>query len=170
MQRDPPRGAADLGRSAAEGYTERMSSELITAVEEAIALLESWRGRFVHVEVTSARGTGDNWEYDRHIHTHSQLAFVVQHVGWRFSGSALFVHGAVAGWSCGHEVSLDALVAVRRLADGSLALKERYGRAAERVSVFRLVASAPDAEPGASPDPAGESVFPDHNQSRPPGR
>lgn len=134
---------------------ERMSSELSTAVEDAIALLESWRGRFVHVEVTLARGTGDDWEHDRHIRTHSRLTFAVQHVGWRFSGSALFVYGAAAGWDCGHEVALDALVAVRRLADGSLALKEQFGRAAERVSVFRLVASAQDAEPVAAPDPAG---------------
>ena len=135
-----------------------MSPELLTAVQDAVALLESWRGRLIRVEETLARGTGDAWEYDRHGCTHSQLAFVVQHVGWRFSGSALFVLGAVAGHDCVHEVSVDALVAVRRPDDGSLALKERFGRAAERVSVFRLVASAPDAEPGAAADDGGTQV------------
>ena len=98
-----------------------MSPELLTAVQEAIALLESWRGRLVRVEETLARGTGDALEYDRHGCTRSQLAFVVQHAGLRFSGSALSVLGAVAGCDCGHEVSLDALVAVWRLDDGSLA-------------------------------------------------
>ncbi len=125
-----------------------MSPELLTAVQDALALLESWRGRLVRVEETLARGTGKAWEYDRHGCTHSRLAFVVQHVGWRFSGSALCVLGAAAGHDCGYEVSVDALVAVRRPEDGSLALKERFGRAAERVSVFRLVSSALDAEPG----------------------
>ncbi len=98
-----------------------MSPELLTAVQEAVALLESWRGRFVRVEETLTRETGEAWDYDHHGCTPSQLAFVVQHVGWRFSGSALYVLGAVAGCDCDHEVSLDALVAVRRPDDESLA-------------------------------------------------
>jgi hypothetical protein len=131
-----------------------MSPELLTAVEGAIALLESWRGQLVRVDETLARGTGDGWEYDRHGCTHSGLALVVEYVGWRFSGSALMVHGSLAGRECGYEVSVDALVAVRHPDDASLALKEWFGRVAERVSVFRLVGSAPDAEPGAAADPA----------------
>src|SRR4051794_17491451 len=100
--------------SEGRGDRERMPPELLTAVKEAIAVLESWRGRLVRVEETLARGTGDGWEYDRHGCTHSQFALVVQSVGWRFSGSALQVLGSLSGIDCGHEVSLDAVVAVQR--------------------------------------------------------
>lgn len=54
----------------------------------------------------------------------------------------------MAGTDCCYEVSLDALIAVRHLDDGSLALKERFGQAAERVSVFQRVTNALDAEHG----------------------
>ena len=126
-----------------------MSPELLTAVEGAIALLESWRGQLVRVEETLARDTGDGWEYDRHGCTHSQIAFVAQFVGVRFSGSALQVLGALSDIECGHEVSLDSVVAVRRPDADSVAFKERFGRVAERVSLFRLVGSPPDANPPA---------------------
>jgi hypothetical protein len=116
----------------------RMSPELLPVVQEAIAVLESWRGQLVRVDVALARGNYEEWEYDRHSSTHSHLAFVVTHVGWRFSGSALWVLGEMVDCDCGHEVSMDALTAVHRLDDGSLAFKERFGRTAERVSVFRL--------------------------------
>jgi hypothetical protein len=132
-----------------------MSPELLTAVQDAIALLESWRGQLVRVDETLARSTGDGWEYDRHGCTHSGLSLVVEYVGWRFSGSALMVHGALSGRECGYEVSLDAVVSVRRPDGASVALKERFGRAAERVSVFRLVGSPQDAEPDAAADGGG---------------
>ena len=132
-----------------------MSPELLTKVEEVIALLESWRGQLVRVEETLARSTGDGWEYDRHGCTHSALSLVVEYVGWRFSGSALMVQGTLAGRECGYEVSLDAVVAVRRPDESSVAIKERFGRAAERVSVFWLAGSTQDAEPGAAPDRRG---------------
>ncbi|MGL6097389.1 MAG: hypothetical protein ACRC7O_16510 [Fimbriiglobus sp.] len=62
------------------------------------------------------------------------------------------VHGTVAGRECEYEISLDAVVAVRRPDDSSVAFKERFGRAAERVSVFRLMTDAPIAEPGVAAD------------------
>lgn len=129
-----------------------MAPELITAVEEAVALLESWRGRLVRVEETVSRGTGEAWEYDRHGCTRSGQTLVVESVGWRFSGSALMVLGTLAGQPCGYEVSLDAVVGVRRPDASSVALKERFGRAAERVSVFRLAAGGQDGEPRAAPE------------------
>ena len=135
-----------------------MSPELLTAVEGAIALMESWRGQLVRVDETLARSTSDGWEYDRHGCTHSSLTLVVEYVGWRFSGSALMVHGVLSGRECGYEVSLDAVVAVRRPDEASVALKERFGRAAERVSVFRLIGTAPDTEPCAAADGGASSV------------
>jgi hypothetical protein len=116
-----------------------MSPELLIAIKEAIALLESWRGQLVRVEETLARSAGEEWEYNRHFCTWSRFALVVQHVGWRFSGGALCVEGAFGDEMCGHQISLDAVVAVRRPDEASVAFKERFGQAAERVSVFRLV-------------------------------
>lgn len=125
-----------------------MSQELLTAVQDAIALLESWRGLPVRVDETLARGTADGWEYDRHGCTRSGLVLIVEYVGWRFSGNALMVHGSLDGRECGYEVGLDAVVAVRRPCGASVAHKERFGRAAERVSVFRLVGGPEDSVPG----------------------
>ena len=121
-------------------------------MQGAIGLLESWRGQLVRVDETLARSVGEGWEFDRHGCTHSGLSLVVEYVGWRFSGSALMVHGAHSGRECGYEVSLDAVVAVRHPDRTAVAFKEWFGRAAERVSVFRLVGNAPDAEPGAAAD------------------
>jgi hypothetical protein len=132
-----------------------MSPELFTAIEEAMFLLESWRGRLVRVEETLARGAGEEWEYNRHFCTWSRFALVVKRVGWRISGSALMVEGSFGGEFCSHEVNLDTVVAVRRPDGESVAFKERFGQAAERVSVFRLVGSAQDTEPNNAPDPAG---------------
>ena len=119
-----------------------MSPELLTDVEGAIALMESWRGKLVHVEETLARSTGDAWEYDRHGCTHSRQSLVVEYVGWRFSGSALMVDGTSSGHQCSYEVSLDAVVAVIRPDESSVAFKERFGQVAERLSLFRMAASA----------------------------
>ncbi len=115
-----------------------MQPELLSTVQDAIALLESWRGQLVTVHAMLARGTGDEWEYDRHHCTHTRLSLVIEHVGCRFSGAALMVLGTLDGQQCEYEVSLDALVAVRRTDESSIAFKERFGQAAERVSVIRL--------------------------------
>jgi hypothetical protein len=123
-------------------------------------LLESWRGRLVRVEEMLARGTSEEWRYNRHFCTWSRFALVVKDVRWRISGSALIVEGSFGGEFCSHEVNLDTVVAVRRPDGESVAFKERFGQAAERVSVFQLVRGAQDAEPGAAPDPAGTQAFP----------
>jgi hypothetical protein len=67
-------------------------------IKEAIALLESWRGRLVRVEEALARSASEKWEYDRRFCAWSRFALVVQRV----------------------------------------AFKERFGKEAERVSMFRL--------------------------------
>ena len=86
-----------------------MSPELLAAVQEAIELLHTWRGKLVRVEETLARRTGEAWEYDRHGCTRSHFVLVVEFVGWRFSGSALHVEGALGGAECGHQISLDSV-------------------------------------------------------------
>lgn len=116
-----------------------MSPELITAVEDAVALLESWRGRLASVEETLARSAGEGWEYNRHGCTRSRFSFIVESVHMRFSGAAITVLGALSGGECEYEISLDALVAVQRPDGNSVAVKERFGKVAERVTVFRLV-------------------------------
>jgi hypothetical protein len=104
-----------------------MSPELFTAIEEAMVLLDSWRGRLIRVEETLARYTSEEWQYNRHFCTWSRFAMVVKYVGWRISGSGLHVEGSSGGELCYHEVNTDSVVAVRRPDGASVAFKERFG-------------------------------------------
>ena len=130
-----------------------MSPELVSAVEEATARLESWKGQRVCVEVMLAVGIGDAWESDRHGSTRSQFTLVVEIVGRRFSGNALMVLGSLEGQQCDHEIDVDRLVGVRQPDAVTIAFKEQFGRAAERVSIFRL-RGAPEAPNSTCSGPA----------------
>lgn len=129
-----------------------MSPELITAVEAAIARLESWKGRLISVEESISRAIGESWSYDRHFCTRSRFSLMVEFVGWYFSGSSLAVEGSQGGQPANYQLTLDRVVAVELPEDGSVAFKERFGQAAERVSVFRLNGKVAQAEQTAAGD------------------
>ncbi len=131
-----------------------MSPELITAVEAAIARLESWKGRLVSVEESISRAIGKSWSFDRHFCTRSRFFLSLEFVGWFISGSALAVEGSQGEQPASYQLTLDLVVAAELPEDGSVAFKERFGQAAERVSVFRLVGEMTQAELSDAADPA----------------
>jgi hypothetical protein len=119
-----------------------MSPELISAIQAALERLESWKGRLVTIEESISRAVGESFSYDRHFCTRTRFSLIVEFAGWFFSGSALAVEGSQAGRPAGYQLTLDRVVAVDLSDDGSVGIKERFGQAAERLSVFRLVPEA----------------------------
>jgi hypothetical protein len=119
-----------------------MSPNILRSVEDAFARLESWKGRLVSVEELVSRCVGKTWSYDRHFSTRTEFSLVVESVDWQFSGSSLELRGSQGGRPASYQITMDCLVEVESSDSGSVAFKERFGRAAERCSAFRLVGGA----------------------------
>jgi hypothetical protein len=128
-----------------------MASPIVATVGDTLERLQGWVGRVVIVESSLSRVPSAG--HDRHFATSTQFAMRLEFVGARFSGAALMFEGRQGGEWAIHEVSLDAAQVLEFVAPDTLAVVERFGPWLERQST--VTARAPDAEPGAAPDPAG---------------
>ncbi len=119
-----------------------MNRELIPQLELLVDRLNEWRGSLVEVieQLTRRPGT-----LDRHFTTRSSFVMRLEHVGVAFSGTSLMLLGKAFERDVGYQATCDLLEQLS-VADGEVVFVERFSKAAERHSTFKLLGADHRAE------------------------